>query len=64
VTASTKFADLDKAVKDMLREAKTFDERKQGVDTAIKFEMLKLKSKGGQFGRGFTDEPGGEDEDD
>lgn len=57
-----KFADLDKAVKDMLTAAKTFEERKQAVDTAIKFEALKLKSKGGGYGRGFTEEGGDDDE--
>lgn len=55
-----KFADLDKAVKAMLEKAVSFEERKQAIDTAIKFEMLKLKSKGGQYGRGFTEE-GGDD---
>jgi hypothetical protein len=62
VSKEAKFTDLDKAVKGMLEKAVSFEERKQAIDTAIKFEMLKLKSKGGQYGRGFTEEEGAEDE--
>jgi hypothetical protein len=57
-----KFGDLEKAIKDMLKAASTFEERKQSIDTAIKFEALKLKSKGGGYGRGFTEEGGEDDE--
>jgi hypothetical protein len=57
-----KFAEIETAIKAMLEAAKTFDERKQSIDTAIKFEALKLKAKGGGYGRGFTEEEGAEDE--
>jgi hypothetical protein len=62
VSQPAKFSDLDKAVKGMLTKADSFEERKQAIDTAIKFEMLKLKSKGGGYGRGFTEDEGAEDE--
>lgn len=45
----------------MLKQAKTFEERKLAIDTAIKFETLKLKSKGSKWGQGFI--AGGEDDD-
>jgi hypothetical protein len=62
VSQPAKFADLDKAVKDMIKKADTFEERKAAVDTAIKFEALKLKAKGGGYGRGFTEDEGADDE--
>lgn len=54
------FADIEKAIKGMLAEADTFDERRQSVETAMKFEALKLKAKGRDFGKGFDDDQGGD----
>lgn len=57
------FADIDKAVKELLKEAKTFEDRKAAIDTAMKFEALRLKAKGNDFGKGFEQTGGNEDED-
>jgi hypothetical protein len=61
VKKPTDFPDLEKAVKDMLKIASTFDEKKAAIDTALKFETLKLKAKGDEHGKGF-DSLEGEDE--
>jgi hypothetical protein len=62
---ASKYEHIDKAVRALFdqKEPKlTFEERKAAIEVAIKLELLKLKSKGGQFGRGFTEEEGAEDE--
>ncbi len=58
---ATAYPDIEKAVKKMLETATTFEERKQAIDTAIRFAALQLKSKGNNFGKGFLE--GGDDED-
>jgi hypothetical protein len=61
VKKDKQFPDLDKAIKDMLALAKTFEEKRQAIETAMKFEGLKLKAKGNDFGKGF-DDPGGDED--
>ncbi len=55
------YPEIQKAINKMLDEAKTFDERKSAIDTAIKFAALQLKAKGNNFGKGFLE--GDDDED-
>lgn len=56
------YPEIEEAIKAMLGEAKSFDERKAAVEVAMKFEALKLKAKGNEFGKGFED-TGGDDDD-
>lgn len=58
-----KFAELEKAIKDMIGLAKTFEEKRQAIETGMKFEALKIKAKGRDFGKGFDDEGGDGDGD-
>jgi hypothetical protein len=53
--AKAEFPDIEVAMKGMLAEAKTFEERRQSIETAMKFEALKLKAKGKDFGKGFEE---------
>ncbi len=53
---ATAYPDIEKAVKKMLETATTFEERKQAIDTAIRFAALQLKSKGNQYGKGFLED--------
>ncbi len=61
---SQSYPEIDKAIKDMLKGDKdkvmTFEERKQAIELAIKFELLKIKAKGGKWGSGFKE--GAEDD--
>jgi hypothetical protein len=57
------FPDIEAAVKKLLGEATGFEERKQAIDTAMKFEALKLKARPDGFGKGFDQTGGDEDED-
>lgn len=59
--AKSEYPDLAKGITDMIALAKTFDEKRQAIETAMKFEALKLKARGRDFGKGFDD--GGEDDD-
>jgi hypothetical protein len=63
VSKEKKYPDLERAIKDALALAKTFEEKVKGIDVAMKFEVLKLKSRGPKFGQGF-DNPGGDEDDD
>jgi len=58
-----KYPEIDKAIKEALALAKTFEEKLKGIDTAMRFEALKLKARGPKFGQGF-DNPGGDEDDD
>ena len=55
------YPDIEKAVKEMLKAAQTFEERKQSLEVAIKFATLQLRSKGSNYGKGFIE---GADDDD
>ena len=55
---------LEKAVADLLKtgtSSKVFEEKKAAIEIAMKFEALKLKAKGPDWGKGFESEPGGDD---
>jgi hypothetical protein len=53
--------ELAKAVKDLLATKEmTFDQKKAAIDTAMRFEALKLKAKGPAYGKGFEDDEGGD----
>jgi hypothetical protein len=52
------------AVKKLLTEASSFEERKAAVDTAMKLEALKLKAKGPDWGKGFDQDVGGDEDGD
>lgn len=56
------YPEIETAVKTLLKEASCFEERKLAIDTAMKFEGLKLKAKGNDFGKGFDDTGGDEDD--
>lgn len=55
------YADIEKAVKEMLKAAQTFEERKQSLEVAIKFATLQLRSKGSNYGKGFIEDEIDED---
>jgi hypothetical protein len=55
------YPDIDKAIKAMLSLAETFEEKRQAIETAMKFEALKLKARGNDFGKGFDDDGGDDD---
>ena len=55
------FGEIEAAVKKLLKEAASFDERKQAIDMAMKLEALKIKAKGNEYGKGF-DQMGDEDD--
>lgn len=57
---SADYSAIEKVLKEMLSKAKTFDEKKSAIDTAIKLETLKLKARGGKWGHGFRE---GDDDD-
>lgn len=56
------YPEIEKAIKAMLHEADSFEDRKAAIEVALKFEALKLKAKGNEFGKGF-DETGGDEDD-
>jgi hypothetical protein len=58
---SNEYPEIKKAIDSMLLKAETFEEKKSAIETAIRFEALKLKSKGNDFGKGFDQE--GDDDD-
>lgn len=58
------YPELSKGIKDMIAAAKTFEEKRQAVETAMKFEALKLKARGRDFGKGFDNEGGDGDDTD
>jgi hypothetical protein len=55
------FPEIAKGIKDMIALAKTFDEKAKSIEIAMKFETMKHKLKGNEFGKGFDN--GGEDDD-
>jgi hypothetical protein len=57
--------EIAKMIKTMLGEAKTFEEKKWAVETAMKFTLLKLKAKGDKTGKFFSgdDDEGATDDD-
>jgi hypothetical protein len=55
------YPEIKKAIDSMLQKAGTFEETKSAIETAIRFEALKLKAKGNDFGKGF-DQEGDEDD--
>jgi len=56
------YPDIEKAVKEMLKAAVTFEERKQSLEVAIKFATLQLRSKGSNYGKGFIEDETDEDQ--
>jgi hypothetical protein len=59
--------ELAKAVKDLLSSATKgadFDQKRVAIELAMKFEALKLKAKGPEWGKGFDSEEGGNDDGD
>jgi hypothetical protein len=52
---------IETTINSMLKEATTFEEKKWAVETAMKFEALKIKAKTDKTGKFFT---GGDDDGD
>ena len=59
----TTFPEIEKAVKELLKVAISFDERAKSIEISLKFATLKMKAKGNNFGKGFDEPEGGDDED-
>ena len=56
--------ELETAIKGLLRgiKGKPFEEQKTILELAMKFEALKLKAKSEEWGKGFDNVEGAEDE--
>jgi len=54
------FPEIAKGIKEMIALAQSFDEKAKAIEIAMKFEALKHKLKGSEFGKGFD---GGGDDD-
>jgi hypothetical protein len=59
-----KYAYLETAVKGMIGQAKDFEQKAKAIEIAMRFEILKLKAEPPKkaFGKGFEEDPGGEDD--
>jgi len=56
-----KLSYLRAEIKEMTKLADGFEQKRQAIEVAMKFEALQHKLKGSEFGKGF--DPGGDDDD-